>query len=152
MCSDTQTMYFKKLDAHAVDIASAGKREKTYTKQFQTQVDRVKRAFATMALQTPTTEKTFTAVLEATFWLLRTGIVNVPGKSALNVKQARSLIHLAAWIQKKKTAEWMSEPTSSLRSSCKKTTSWHQQRGEDTFLQALCSSSSLACGGLPTGC
>ena len=137
MCSDTQFLYFKKLDTHAVDIASTGKREKTYTKQFEAQVHKVKRAFTTLALQTSSTEKSFTAVLEATFWLLRTGIVNVPGKSALNVKQARSLIHLAAWIQKKKTSEWMSEPTSSLQSSCKKTTSWHQQRGQDTFLQVF---------------
>jgi len=88
LCSDYQHLYFKKLDAHTADIGITGKREKTYTKQFKAQLDRVKRAFATMALQAPMGEKTFTAVLEATFWLLRTGIVNVPGKSAVNVKQA----------------------------------------------------------------
>ena len=56
--------------------------------------------------------KTSTVVLETALWLLRDGVVNVRGESTVNVKQARCLFHLAAWIQKKKTAEWLEDKNS----------------------------------------
>ena len=45
------------------------------------------------------------AVLEAAALLLHSGVPDVPRIGGVNVKQARSLFHLADWIQKKKTAE-----------------------------------------------
>ena len=113
-------------------------RNKTYTQQFQEQVDRVKRAFATMSLRAPMAAKSFTVVLEAAFWLVQTGIVNVRGESSVNVKQARSLFHLAAWIQKKKTAEWLNDASSGLKASSQKVMKWHKERGLDMFRQVLC--------------
>ena len=60
--------------------------------------------------------KTFTVVLEAAFWMLRAGIANVRGEIIVNLKQARCLSHLAAWIQKKKTAEWLNDVSTGLKS------------------------------------
>ena len=70
-------------------------------------------------------------------WLIRDGVLNVRGQEAVNVKQARCLLHVAAWVQKKKTAEWLEDPSSGLAAASPQDEKWHRERGQDLFRQVL---------------
>ena len=136
-CARAQKLYFTRLDDQSAEIDSPCSREKTYTKQFQAQVKSVKNAFAAMKLHVPLTRHSFSVVLEAAVWLLRAGVVNVRGERCVNVKQARCLFHVAAWIQKKQTGKWLQSENSELKVASKKRKDWHLERAKETFLQVL---------------
>ena len=53
--------------------------------------------------------KTPKLVLEAAFFLLQEGLLSIPGSGLINSKQGLALLHVASWIQKKKTQQWRDE-------------------------------------------
>ena len=50
-----------------------------------------------------------TVVIEAAFFLLREGLLNVPDLGVLNVKQARAFLWNAAWLQEYMNRRWPDE-------------------------------------------
>jgi len=50
-----------------------------------------------------------TVVMEAAFFLLRSGLLNVPDVGTINVKQARAFLWNAAWLQEYMSATWREE-------------------------------------------
>ena len=70
-------------------------------------------------------------------WLIQAGAVHVKDQPAINVKQAHCLLHVAAWIQKHKTAEWLLTKDRMLLATSKSREQWHLERGRDPFMQVL---------------
>ena len=52
---------------------------------------------------------THTVVMEAAFYLLDKGLLDIPHVGGINVKQARALLHMAAWLQCHMSAHWQDE-------------------------------------------
>ena len=50
-----------------------------------------------------------TVVMEAAFFLLAQGFLNIPDTGTINVKQARAFLWNAAWLQSHMTAKWVAE-------------------------------------------
>eukprot|EP00973_Karenia_brevis_P010008 1352522-Karenia_brevis.AAC.1 len=51
-----------------------------------------------------------TVILEAAVYLLQRGLLSVQNLGSVNVKQARALLIWAAWLQHKKSLEWIDDP------------------------------------------
>ena len=50
-----------------------------------------------------------TVVMEAAFFLIQQGLLNIPDVGSINVKQARAFLWNAAWLQQHMTAEWQAK-------------------------------------------
>ena len=56
-------------------------------------------------------------VMEAAFFLLEQGLLNIPDVGSVNVKQARAFLWNAAWLQQHMTAVWLADGTLSATSA-----------------------------------
>ena len=103
----SQQEYFKDLDGYKADpdksAASSSVRSSNATIS-----DIKKRAVAVLTQQARPSE-TSTAVLEAAVFLLQKGVVDVPAVGGVNVKQARTLLWWAAWLQYHMHTRWYDE-------------------------------------------
>jgi hypothetical protein len=68
---------------------------------------RVAAAFDTLLTHELPRKESPTRVLESAFYLLNRGILNVPGRTEINIKQGLAILHAAACIQRMKTKEWI---------------------------------------------
>ena len=50
-----------------------------------------------------------TGVMEAAFYLIKEGVLNIPDIGMVNVKQARALLWNAAWLQEHMNSIWRDE-------------------------------------------
>ena len=50
--------------------------------------------------------KSSTVVMEAAFFLLQEGLLDIPGVGGINVKQARAFLWNAAWLQEHMLKVW----------------------------------------------
>ena len=55
------------------------------------------------------TQRSPTAVMEAAFYLLRQGLLNIPDIGRINVKQTRAFLWNAAWLQEHMNKEWQGD-------------------------------------------
>ena len=72
---------------------------------------------AAMAKLPETYAKSPTVVMEAAFFLLREGLLNIPDIGRINVKQARAFLWNAAWLQDYMTTVWSEESTMNVNRS-----------------------------------
>ena len=72
---------------------------------------------AAVAKLPKTYAKSATVVMEAAFYLLRSGLLHIPDVGRINVKQARAFLWNAAWLQEYMTAVWNEESTMNLNRS-----------------------------------
>ncbi len=102
-----QRKYFKALDSAKVShdhntvftkphLASESQ---NWTERLETNLQRLRVKF-------PRHRYSHTVVMEAAFFLLTAGVLNIPATGKVNVKQARALLHIAVWLQATMSSEW----------------------------------------------
>ena len=70
---------------------------------------RIRTAIVEMNAETRYRGPSHSIVLEAAVFLLQRGLLNVKGKTYVNVKQARALLVFASWLQFRKSMRWADE-------------------------------------------
>ena len=101
--ADRQKEFFKSICARTVDLESA-RHIKPRNKE-----DCGVLALAQLGELRPRQRRSPTAVMEAAFFLIREGYLNIPDVGSINVKQARAFLWNAAWLQEFMNAKWRGE-------------------------------------------
>ena len=135
-CALSQATLFKKLDACEIDDAILhSKADFDVSSEGDAWVERVNTAFDELVTYEQQRPESPTRVLEAVFYLLENGILDVPDTKNINIKQGRAVLHAAACIQRMKTKEWVESgklQEETLPAGIKDT--WHRS---DEFLATL---------------
>ena len=98
-----QQKFFKALDRHdatqegPVDFGNSNRKSDPYNDRLTSEMGRFPDLFR---------NKSPTVVMEAAFFLLQQGLLDVPDVGGVNVKQARAFLWNAAWLQE--THPWWS--------------------------------------------
>ena len=98
-----QKSFFQAIDKFRMDPRSIGtasdkkKTEDAFDLRLRSTVQQMNRRFLA---------KGPTVVMEAAFFLLEQGLLNIPDIQRINVKQARALLWNAAWLQEHMNAIW----------------------------------------------
>ena len=87
--------FFRHLDTATTDMDNVLKSSTACNTPFQAQMNSVRQSFTTLKTIGVTTQHSFTIVLESALWLIHSGVLNVKDEPVVNVKQARSLVHVA---------------------------------------------------------
>ena len=99
-----QTLFFKAVDRYRCDptlyapVTTAPK-EGTFAVRLDSSMAKLSQQYI----------QSDTVVMEAAFFLLREGLLNVPDTGRINVKQARALLWNAAWLQEHMGQVWREE-------------------------------------------
>lgn len=88
------------------------------TQTWEKRLELARRDMATMCSQRP---RSHSLVMEAAFFLLQAGVLNVPLTGKVNVKQGWALLHIAAWLQVIVSQEWIDAGYLSPSPECRKT-------------------------------
>ena len=95
---ETMDKYITEIDGETSALPSERKRN-----PYDATVD------AAIRQLTDTYRKSPTVVMEAAFFLLKEGLLNVPDVGCINVKQARALLWNAVWLQEFMNERWTDE-------------------------------------------
>ena len=100
--AEKQQLFFKAVDKYELEphqtSASVGpsRRKDPYDLALAAAVDKLPKSY----------RKTNTVVMEAAFFLLQQGLLNIPDVGTINVKQARAFLWNAAWLQEHMNDVW----------------------------------------------
>ena len=103
--SESQRLFFKDIDKYQRDPD-----EPTNTAPTKRKTDAYDRTLAAAVQKLPRSyTRSPTVVMEAAFFLLHEGLLNIPEIGGINVKQARAFLWNAAWLQEHMNAQWAEE-------------------------------------------
>ena len=68
-----------------------------------------KKTMESLPLEVNTKQPSHTVVLEAAFYILTHGVLNISSVRSINVKQGRALLHVARWLQEKMSGTWVKD-------------------------------------------
>ena len=94
-----QQLFFKSLDRYKIDVSTSPASQRKTKTEFDAKLE-------TAVKSMPVVIPSDTVVMEAAFYLLRQGLLNIPDVGTINVKQARAFLWNAAWLQEYMSAEW----------------------------------------------
>jgi hypothetical protein len=117
-----QQKYFKALDLGSLEPPAADHIFKdpsmsASTKQWEVYF---KRAFVQLKSNPALHAPSHTLVMEVAFFLLEAGVLTAPQTGRINVKQARALLHIAAWLQILMSRKWIADGLLSADTLCGK--------------------------------
>ena len=95
-----QQLFFKGLDKYNIDISIAAGTQQKKKKEFERKLETAVKKLPAVVIPSDT------VVMEAAFFLLEQGLLNIPDVGTINVKQARAFLWNAAWLQEYMSAEW----------------------------------------------
>ena len=95
-----QQLFFKGLDKYNIDISIAAGTQQKKKKEFERKLETAVKKLPAVVIPSDT------VVMEAAFFLLQQGLLNIPDVGTINVKQARAFLWNAAWLQEYMSAEW----------------------------------------------
>ena len=99
--AERQKAYFKTIDQGTLDPERAAHVSK------DAKPDHLQKAINNAIQSLPSTPpRSKTSVVEAAFYLLDQGVLNIPDLNIINVKQARALLWNAVWLQCVMNREW----------------------------------------------
>ena len=112
IAADKQAQFFKFVDKYVADPETSPVLSKDGIPDFlQRNIDQ---AVARLPVTVP---RSRSSVVEAAFFLLENGVLNVPVVGGINVKQARALLWNAVWLQDVMNREWELHPLSDTTSA-----------------------------------
>ena len=106
---DNQEKFFKALDQY--DSSKEGAVETSHTNRKRDPYDG-KIAEAMKKCPESFRRASPTVVMEAAFYLLLQGLLDIPGVGGINVKQARAFLWNAAWLQEFMNKRWNTDEVS----------------------------------------
>ena len=101
--AERQSGFFKSVDQFNIEPGSILKEVKSSKDDFDRALDAAVRKLP------QSFQRSDTVVMEAAFFLLREGLLNIPDVGTINVKQARAFLWNAAWLQEHMTTQWKQE-------------------------------------------
>ncbi len=106
---DNQEKFFKALDQYdsskegAVDTSHTNRKSDPYNERLSAAMSKCPESFRRASP---------TVVMEAAFYLLLQGLLDIPGVGSINVKQARAFLWNAAWLQEFMNKLWNTDEVS----------------------------------------
>ena len=100
--AERQKLYFKALDQYKIDVQSVEAHQQMkktvdpYDETLKASVGELSRSYV----------RSTTIVLEGAFFLIASGVLNIPDTGNVNVKQARAFLWNAIWLQEHMNVKW----------------------------------------------